>query len=230
MDPADAVSAEVRRFAGFVSGDPAATPLDRSALSVASVLRSSVDADDALTMLDMIAAECPTPTFAGLRRHLYDDLGFHGDATHYHDPRNSFLDLVLARRTGLPILLAVVVMEVGRRIGVPVVGVNMPLHFLVRAGDDAEAFLDPFTGQALDAGGAQALLERVSAGSVPWTDRHLRPVPARLIVVRMLSNLQAGYQRRHDAVRGALVARLRATIPELAEESATAIRLGAVFN
>jgi len=230
MDPAEAVTAGVRRFAELVRGDPRSTPLDRAALAIATVLRSTADADEAMTMLDVIAAECPTPTFEGLRRHLYDDLGFGGDAERYDDPRNSFLDLVLARRRGLPILLATVMMEVGRRIGVPVIGVNMPLHFLVRAGDDADRYVDPFSGRALDAGGSQALLAEVSGGSVPWHDRHLQPVPSRLIVVRMLTNLQGGYQRRHDAVRLALVAQLRATVPELVQETPAAIRLGAVFN
>jgi len=230
MDPADAVSAEVQRFAGLVAGDQASTPLDRTALTIAAVLRSSVDVDEAITMLDVLAADCPSPTFEGLRRHLYDDLGFGGDAEHYDDPRNSFLDLVLARRRGLPILLGVVAIEVGRRIGVPVEGVNFPLHFLVRSGDDPEALLDPFTGLALDPSGASALLEHVSGGSVPWDDRHLRAVPARLIIVRMLTNLQASYRRRHDAVGAALVARLRASVPELTGEASSAIRLGAVFN
>jgi len=230
MDPADAVSAEVQRFAGLVAGDPASTPLDRVALAIAAVLRRPVDVDDSITTLDVIAADCPSPTFEGLRRHLYDDLGFGGDAEHYDDPRNSFLDLVLARRRGLPILLGVVAIEVGRRLGVRVEGVNFPLHFLVRSADHPQDLLDPFTGRALDPDSAQALLEHVSGGAVPWDDRHLRAVPARLIVVRMLTNLQASYGRRHDAVRGALVARLRASIPELAGEAATAIRLSAVFN
>lgn len=230
MDPGDDAFTRVRHFATLVSGDPASTPLDEAALALASVLRVRVDVEEAMTGLDTIAGECPSPTFEGLRRHLYESLGFAGDGARPEDPRNSFLDLVLARRRGLPILLATVVMEVGRRTGVPVLGVNMPMHFLVRDASSEDAYLDPASGAMLDPDGVRAAFEAIAQGRMPWSDRHLRTVPARHIVIRMLTNLQAAYQRRSDPVRLALVARLRATIPELAEEAAVAARLGAVFN
>jgi regulator of sirC expression with transglutaminase-like and TPR domain len=230
MEPGDDAFAPVRRFAELVDGDPAATPLDETALALAAVLRRGVDADEAITQLDAIAADCASPTFDGLRRHLYDTLGFGGDGTVADDPRNSFLDLVLARRAGLPILLATVVIEVGRRIGVSAEGVNMPLHFLVRDPARPDVYLDPVTGRALDDEGVREIFERMAAGRLAWSPRHLRTVPNRHIVIRMLTNLQASYQRRGDRVRLALVARMRASIPELAQEAAAAARLGAVFN
>lgn len=229
MDPGAESFARLDRFAALVTGDAGDVPLDRSALAMAAVLRSR-QADGALAELDEIAAGCRVRTFDGLRRYLFDELGFGGDAEQYDDPRNSFLDVVLERRRGLPILLATVMIEVGRRGGIPVVGVGMPMHFLVRSADDADVFADPFTGAALDRSGARARFEALSAGRLPWDDRHLEPTAPRLIVVRMLTNLRASYERRHDVVHLALVARMRASIPELRAEAGEAVRLSAVFN
>jgi regulator of sirC expression with transglutaminase-like and TPR domain len=230
MDPGAAQFARLEHFAAVVTGDPAAVRLDEAALALAAVLRAQ-PTDHAAGALDELAAGCPDRSLDGLRRHLYDALGFAGDAAHYDDPRNSFLDVVLERRRGLPILLATVVIEVGRRCAVPCVGIGMPMHFLVRAADDEDAFLDPFSGEALDRLGARRRFEELSAGRLPWDDRHLAPTPARLIVLRMLTNLRASYERRADRIGLALVAKMRAAIPELgAGAAAEAARLGAVFN
>jgi regulator of sirC expression with transglutaminase-like and TPR domain len=220
----------IGRFAAIVQGDARAVAVDRAALAMAAVLRPRTDAAAALRALDDLAAGCPDPTFDGLRRYLFEDLGFGGDREHYDDPVNSFLDLVLARRTGLPTLLATVTMEVGRRAGVPVVGIGLPMHFLVRAGDDVDRFADPFSGAELDAAAARRMFEGLAQGRMRWDDQYLEPVAARAIVMRMLANLFASYRRRGDRVRLALVARMRASIPELRSEARTAARLGAVFN
>lgn len=230
MDPGGDAWARISRFGDLVAGDPRSVPLDRAALALASVLRAGTDVEGAVAGLDELAAGCPDPTFDGLRRYLFDDVGFRGDREHYDDPRNSFLDVVLARRTGLPILLATVVMEVGRRAGVTAVGIGMPMHFLVRSADDIDCFADPFTGDALDRAGVRQLFERVAEGRLRWVEHYLEPVAPRAIVSRMLANLFASYRRRRDPVRLALVARMRASIPELAAEATAAARLGAVFN
>lgn len=217
-------------FGELVQGDPRVVAVDEAALAMAAVLRPRTDAPGARAALDGIAAECPDATFEGLRRYLFDGLVFHGDREHYDDPRNSFLDIVLTRRTGLPILLATVMMEVGRRAGVPVVGIGMPMHFLVRCGRDADRFADPFTGDGLDAAGVRRMFESIAEGRLRWDESYLEPVVARAIVARMLANLYASYRRRSDPLRLALVARMRATIPELRAEARTAARLGAILN
>jgi regulator of sirC expression with transglutaminase-like and TPR domain len=229
VDPGNEVSARLGRFAELVEGDARLVGLDQAALAMATVLRPRTDLAGALTELDQLAAGCTDPTFDGLRRYLFDQVGFRGDRHHYDDPPNSFLDLVLARRTGLPILLATVVIEVGRRAGVPVVGIGMPMHFLVRA-DDADCFADPFTGDALDPTGVRRMFEVMADGRMRWDERYLAPVTTRAIVSRMLANLHASYRRRGDPVRLALVAKMRASIPELRAEAPAAARLGAIFN
>jgi regulator of sirC expression with transglutaminase-like and TPR domain len=230
MDAGAEQFARLDRFAELVAGDPTAVPLDEAALAMSAVLRSR-STDAALGALDDLAAACPERRLDGLRAYLFDDLGFGGDNREYDQPSNSFLDVVLERRRGLPILLATVVIEVGRRAGVPVVGIGMPLHFLVRAADDEDAFVDPFSGEALDRAGARGRFEVLAAGRLAWDERHLDPTPPRLIVLRMLTNLRASYERRGDRLGLALVARMRAAIPEVAVAAAAeAARTGGVFN
>ncbi len=226
VDPAGALE----RFGRLIDGDPALVPLDRAALAIEDVLRGGVDEAPALDLLDTLAAGCGERSFEGLRHHLFDEVGFAGDSQRYDDPENSFLQPVLARRRGLPILLATVMIEVGRRAGVGVVGIGMPMHFLVRDATDPTALVDPFTGAMLDPEGARAMFESMARGTLAWDDRHLEPVPARAIVVRILSNLRASYRRRRDPVHAALVAGLRWRVPELSAERADAARSVAVFN
>ncbi len=77
--------------------------------------------------------------------YLFDQLGFRGNVGNYYDIRNSLLSEVLDRKTGIPITLAIVYMEVGKRIGVPLEGVNMSGHFLLSAGEgESLVFVDPF--------------------------------------------------------------------------------------
>ena len=226
MDPAGALE----RFRRLVDGDPALVRLDRATLAIEDVLRGGVDEAHALEVLDTLADGCGERSFEGLRRHLFDEVGFTGDRRRYDDPENSFLQLVLTRHRGLPILLATVMIEVGRRAGVGVLGIGMPMHFLVGDAKDPSSLADPFTGAALDPDGAKALFESLAQGTVAWDDRHLEPVPARAIVVRILSNLRASYRRRRDPVHSALVAALRWRVPELWAERADAARSVAVFN
>lgn len=151
------------------------------------------------------------PTIAGLRAHLIDDLGFAGDDATYHDPQNSLLPAVLDRRAGIPLSLAIVAIEVGRRSGVPVEGVGMPGHFLVRAAGDAQHFVDLFNGGVeLDRAACRAVFERLHADG-RWEDRFLDPVSNTAIVTRLLTNLANSYRRSGDgpALSWAIDLRLR---------------------
>lgn len=228
MEPGADPYGPLQDFRRVVAGDAGVVRLDLAALAIAAALHPDVDAAGTLATLDALAVGIDD--LDDLRRSLYGGHGFSGSCPPVDDPSLSLLHLVLARRTGLPILLGAVVIEVGRRAGVPVVGVNLPLHFFLADGRRPDVYIDPCTGDTMDAAGVRAFLDRFARGRVPWTDRHLRPVPSRHIVIRMLTNLQAVYQRRQDPVRLAVVGSLRATIPELAQEQPAATRLGAVFN
>src|ERR1043166_5608770 len=83
----------------------------------------------------------------GLCRYLFHEMGFRGNPKEYYDPRNSYFNLVLDRRMGIPITLSAVTMAVGKRAGLTIAGVGLPGHFIVKAIDQRqEILLDPFGG------------------------------------------------------------------------------------
>jgi regulator of sirC expression with transglutaminase-like and TPR domain len=153
---------------------------------------------------------------------LFVDLGFAGNTRDYYDPRNSFLNDVLDRRTGIPITLALLAMEVGRRVGVPLVGVSMPGHFLLRHLHDGSLFVDPFgRGRLLDRAGCEAAFHSVHGDSAPFDPAFLEPVDAHAIVGRLLANLRATFSARTDRRALAWTLRLRTLVPGIpAEERA----------
>ena len=220
------------RFAKLMSGDSDSLDLDEASLVISAVLQPGLDEIEWLAALDLIAGDCPTATPEGVSRYLFDAMGFAGNKDAYYDWRNSCLDRVIETRTGIPISLSILMIEVGRRVGVKLVGVGMPAHFLVRSADDDTTFFDPFNGgRQLDRDDARALFETITRGQAPWSDSHLDPTPNRAIVIRMLNNLKSVFARRSDEVRFALVMQLRAQVPELAvleaDEFASA---NAIFN
>lgn len=216
------------RFAALIHGPEAGLPLDEAALLIAAHAHPGLDVASQLARLDDLAAGVRDPTLTGLRRHLFGDLGFSGDEIDYYDPRNSYLDTVLDRRVGIPITLSVVLMEVGRRLGVPLDGVSMPGHFLVRDKVDPSVFVDPFArGRELDVRGAQLRFHSIQGPGAVFDPAFLEPVGRRSIVVRMLANLETAATMRSDRSTLAWVLRLRSVLPEAAE--ADHRKLGAVL-
>jgi regulator of sirC expression with transglutaminase-like and TPR domain len=147
--------------------------------------------------------EAPATQLRSLNSFLYDELGFTGNDQDYYDPRNSYLNDVLDRRLGNPISLAVVQMELARRLELPLQGVSFPGHFLVRLPlDEGIVVLDPFQkGRSLDA----AELRRRARTHLETQDiddqrlaRMLEPATHRAILSRMLRNLKAVYSEREQ--------------------------------
>lgn len=201
----------VERFGSVVAvPEP---PLDRAALALAAGADPRVDERRWLAELDRLAAG--VTSVDGLRRRLFVEEGFRGDTADYGDPRNSLLHQVLHRRVGIPITLAVVTMEVGRRAGVPVEGVGMPGHFLVRP-TGTTRYLDVFDGGA-DVSGAEceALFRRATGAGpdVPFGPHLLTAAPVRTILVRMLENLRGSYRDRHRPQDLEWVLRMRLLLP-----------------
>lgn len=225
MDP-------VRRF-GELVGDPATPfPLDEAALLIASAFRPGLDLGHQLWLLDDLADTCPESDFQVLVDHLVRVEGFRGNHDDYQDPENSMLDAVLLRRLGIPITLALVVIEVGRRLGVPVVGIGMPGHFLIRSGPDPTRFADPFHGGViLGPADCRVVFQAVTGGATAWNEAYLQPVTERALTIRMLNNLKANYVRTGDRARLRTVMRLRAMFPEVEPVERTEVRrLMAPFN
>lgn len=138
-----------------------------------------------------------------INRHLFDELGYTGDHERYYDPRNSYLNDVLDRRLGNPLSLAVVQMEVARRLGVALDGISFPGHFLVRLPvDDGMLVMDPFnSGRPLDLEELRTRARPHMGGEAPDDDtlaRILRPASHRTMMMRMLRNLSGVYQDAGD--------------------------------
>jgi regulator of sirC expression with transglutaminase-like and TPR domain len=199
------------RFEALVRGPEPAIPLDELTLLVAAHAEPGLDINRWLGALDEIAVRCSDRSFAGLLRHVSIE-GFAGNGDDYYDPRNSYLNHVIERRTGIPITLSVVTIELGRRLGVPVVGIGMPGHFLVRDALDEQAYADPFEGRLLDRDGCQQTLAEAQP-ELSFDDDYLTPVGTRSIVARLLANLKGIHLARRDRRALAWVLGLRVVIP-----------------
>ena len=154
-------------------------------------------------------------SITAFNEYLYDEEGFSGNREQYDDPRNSFLNEVLDRKTGIPITLGVVYLEVARRSGLGVVGVNFPGHFLLRAtgasaGDDI--IIDPFHGGALlSEYDCRQLLRNHVGDEVAFDASLLAPATRHDIVVRMLVNLKRLYVRMRSFPQARFVSTLLLT-------------------
>jgi regulator of sirC expression with transglutaminase-like and TPR domain len=178
--------------------------LDRAALEMARIEYPSLDIEPFIGILDAYAAELNKRLAGGsggrgyvdaANEYLFGELGFTGNSAHYYDPRNSCLNDVLTARTGIPITLAVVYLEIGRRLARPVYGIGLPGHFLVQYRDaEFAAFIDVFNGGRLLSPEECFELARQSTGVAVRDDpRMLAPAGKRQIVTRMLHNLRAVY-------------------------------------
>ena len=220
------------RFSEIMQPGRTDLALDEAALLISAALQPGVDPAVWMSVLDQLAADCAEPTADAVAEQLFTAERFVGDRGTFYDWRNSCLDRVIQRRSGIPISLSILMIEVARRVGTPLVGVGMPAHFLVRAADDRDVFFDPFDGgRRLDRAGARAVFETATNGQVPWNEHYLEPSHDRDIVIRMLNNLKGVFTGRSDTVRLAMVMNLRAAVPELAElEAAEITTSSAVFN
>jgi regulator of sirC expression with transglutaminase-like and TPR domain len=195
------------RFARLIAQPEPDIDLARGALAIAADGRSDVDADSALAMLDDLAervrlrldvGDAETHVIDRIQDVLFREFGFRGPtAAEYHDPRASLLDVVLARRIGLPISLAIVELEVAWRIGLGMVGIGLPGHFIV--GAPGGVLLDPAgDGRRLTPDDCQALLRRSIGDGILFHSGMLRPNGKREILARVLRNLRSAHLAARD--------------------------------
>ena len=199
------VAAELQKAMDAPGGD-----LASAALAIARVEYPSLNPGPYLETLDRMGEEAAArlrntggDSVRAFNEYLYDEQGFAGNRERYDDPRNSFINEVLDRRTGIPISLAVVYLEVARRAGLHVDGVNFPGHFLLRARDamsgDRRAevlIIDPFHGGArLSEYDCRQLLRQHVGDEAAFDTTLLAPATRHDIVVRMLVNLKRLYVR-----------------------------------
>lgn len=205
MDPTE-------RFSEIVRRDERAIPLDEACLLIAAHAHPGLDVDAARAQLDELATIVDADDARTLAHRVFRDLGYTGNTVDYDDPRNSYLDDVLERRLGIPITLSILMVEIGRRLGIAVHGVGMPGHFLVGAAPGE--WFDPFHGGvALDEEGCRARFAETN-GTTPFERRFLHPVGPLVILDRVLANLQRCLAAR-DPARAAWPTRLRLRLPEV---------------
>ncbi|MGZ4819665.1 MAG: SirB1 family protein [Terriglobales bacterium] len=180
-------------------------PLDRAALTIARTEYPDLDFEPYLRRLGELATRVtgrlsriagPDETIAALNHVLFREEGFRGNRQDYYDPRNSFFNDVLDRKLGIPITLALVYMEVARRIGFPLFGVGMPGHFLLKHYDveGHETLIDAFNdGAIVTAGECQSRLDEIYSGQLPLQPEFLLSVSRRQMLTRILNNLKNVY-------------------------------------
>jgi regulator of sirC expression with transglutaminase-like and TPR domain len=163
-----------------------------------SVVRRTLDDLAGTLRRRVVGRSGPDAVIPALTAYLFNELEFRGNTEAYDEPENSYLARVLERRLGIPVSLSVVVLLIARRLRLPIVGIGMPGHFIVRYGTRA-------SGPYLDAFGKGKILTRgdcadwLRASGFEFDPRMLRPVDSRYIVARMLRNLVAVFAKRGAA-------------------------------
>ena len=229
-------------FSALLARDGERLALARACLQVAEDAYPGLDVEGYLGEIERFAhrlgARLPAAAAGedrviALNEFLFGDLGFSGNTRNYYDPRNSYLNEVLDRRTGIPLTLSVLYMEIGRHIGLAFEGVSFPGHFLVRlALRGGTLVLDPFSGGAPQS--EDELRERLKRvipagigvgepGGVPVADlpldHFLEPASNRQILARLLRNLKGVYRERDQPERLlAVLNRMLVVAPEAAAE------------
>ena len=185
--------------------------LDLAALAIAALEYPALDPADTEARLHFLGARVRalhprSPTadeqLGALRKVLIEEEGYRGNAINYADPENSFLNVVLIRKVGIPISLSVIWLEVARRCAIPLYGIAFPGHFLVALdAPSGRMVVDPFDrGRSLTPGDCAELLKRFAPAAV-LSEEHFEPAAVRSIVWRMLLNLKQVYFQRGDHAR-----------------------------
>lgn len=222
-----------KRFTALVSGPEEDLDLAEAALLIAQEEQPDLDVAHYLKRLDQLADAVrtelpPSPTHNDtlkcLNTRLFFKEGLRGNTGEYYDPRNSFLNEVLETKAGIPITLSVIYMEVGRRLGLALVGIGFPGHFLVRySGPDGEQILDPFLGGAnLSEAQLAAKLRSMYGENNPLAaqvSKLLTPATKKEILTRMLGNLKGVYLNKGDFERAlSVIDRMVLIRPDAATE------------
>jgi regulator of sirC expression with transglutaminase-like and TPR domain len=220
----------LERFSALLSRADGEIDLARACLQIAEDAYPGLDVDGYLGEIDRFARRLHARLAPGaaaedrviaLNEFLFGDLGFRGNADHYYDPRNSYLNEVLDRRAGIPLTLSVLYMEIGRRIELAVEGVSFPGHFLVRLPmRGGTLVLDPFAGGVPQSG--DELRDRLKlvmpVVDLPL-DPFLEPAGKRQIIARLLRNLKGIYREKDNPERQLQVLnRIIIVAPEAAAE------------
>ncbi|MBP0012730.1 MAG: transglutaminase family protein [Roseofilum sp. SBFL] len=198
-----------QQFYQEIQQPEASISLAKAALYIAAEAYPKLNPVEYLQQLDRMAAEIqsqlptqryPLRIIQTINDYLYGQLGFRGNTEDYYDPRNSFLNEVLNRRTGIPITLALVYLELAQRLEFPMVGIGMPGHFLIRPDfEEVGIFVDAFDrGEVLFPEDCAKRLAQIYGQPIELKPQYLAPVSPRQFLARMLTNLKVIYLHNHQ--------------------------------
>jgi regulator of sirC expression with transglutaminase-like and TPR domain len=191
--------------------------LSKAALYIAQIEYPDLEIDRYLETLDSMGAvvakklpetQYPLKVIQVINEYLYTDLQFHGNESDYYNPRNSFLNDVIDRRTGIPITLAIIYLHIAKFIHFPMVGIGMPGHFIIRPNfEDAGIFIDVFNqGEILFVEDCRQKLIQIHQQDIPFLPPEIiQPVTNRQLLLRMLHNLQSIYLNQPDFDRALVI-------------------------
>lgn len=200
------------RFVQEIQQPDEAIDLAAAALYIAQEEYPELDCGAYLHRLDTMALQLrdrlPTESYPlkilrAISEYLFEAQGFVGNSQNYYDPRNSFLNQVLDRRTGIPITLSLVYLELARRIGFPMAGVGMPGHFLVRPTlEDMAIFVDAFhKGEIMFEEDCRDRIQMLYGKDARLRSEHLESIGSRPFLARILMNLKVIYLQQQDIPR-----------------------------
>ncbi|MEB3342640.1 transglutaminase-like domain-containing protein [Okeania sp.] len=186
--------------------------LAKAALYLALEDDREFDPDEYLNALDTMANEVqetlpeslyPLRIIKSINKYLYNDLGLTGNTTNYYDPKNSFLNQVIERRTGIPITLSLVYLEIAKRINFPMVGIGMPGHFLIQPDfEEAGIFVDAFNqGEILFPQDCQERLAQIYGQPVELQPQFFATISNKQFLARILTNLKVIYLNRNEGLK-----------------------------
>ncbi|MDJ0510937.1 MAG: transglutaminase-like domain-containing protein [Crocosphaera sp.] len=183
--------------------------LAKAALIYAKYEYAKLEIKEYLNRLDSIAEEIkynlpsnlyPLKVIKRINQYLFDELGFMGNKEDYYNPRNSYLNQVIDKKTGIPITLSVIYLEIAKRLNFPMVGIGMPGHFLIRPQfENVGIFVDVFNqGEILFKEDCELKLQEIYQQPVKLEPHFLAPVSNQQILGRMLTNLKYIYLNRQE--------------------------------
>jgi regulator of sirC expression with transglutaminase-like and TPR domain len=205
------------RFQSEINQPEDRIDLAKAALYIAQIEYPNLDIQVYLDALDSMAqgvkerlpeSRYPLRVLQIINQYLYGDLQFHGNEADYYSPCNSFLNDVIDRRTGIPITLSLVYLEIAKRIDFPMRGIGMPGHFIIRPDfEDVEIFVDPFNqGEIMFMEDCRQKLIDIYQQHIPALPNDLlQPVGKKQFLLRMLNNLQMIYLNQPDFQRALMI-------------------------
>jgi len=219
------------RFAEHVARPDEAIDLIEAAMLIAAAEYPGLNVGYYLQRLEIMANDVrllladetdPYQVIETLNSYFFKTLEYKGNQNDYNDPRNSYLNDVLERRMGIPITLSLLYIEIGRQVGLPLEGVGLPGHFIVRfrkhaqqtfgrwesanmpmpEDSEEDILLDPFNeGAILTVEDCARMVQELYGRPMPMLQSFLRPVNNRSFLTRMLTNLKSNYLTDRDFER-----------------------------